>query len=79
MSQPIAVDCIFGPDGRIQIRRIKLNDHWLSIQQGRQWTDEQGHHILVIISGDEAQEILLSPETLRWQILPRRRTSPIVC
>ena len=79
MSQPIAVDCIFEADGRIQIRRIKLDDHWLSVQQGRQWTDEQGHHTLVIISGHEAQEILLSPTTMQWQILPLRRSPPIVC
>jgi hypothetical protein len=79
MSQPIAVNCTFEPDGRIQLHRIKLADHWLNVQQGRQWTDEQGHHILVIIAGQEVQEILLSPTTLHWQIMPGRSKPPIVC
>lgn len=78
MSEPIAVDCIFNLDGRIRVRRIERDDHWLSVEQGRQWTDEYGRHILVIIPGHDVQEILLSPATLQWQLIPRRGGSPIV-
>jgi hypothetical protein len=78
MSEPIAVDCEFDEDGFVRVRRIKLDDHWLHVEQGRQWLDENGRHILIMIPGSEVQEILLSPGTLQWQLLPHRMGPPIV-
>ena len=78
MSEPISVDCVFDQDGRVQVRRIKLDDHWLHVDQGRQWLDENGRHILIMLPGSDVQEILLSPGPLRWQLLPHRTGPAIV-
>lgn len=72
MSEPLAVDCLFHEDGRITVRRIKLDGSWVPVDQGRQWLDENGRHLLVIIPGHDVAELLLSPFTLQWQLLPRR-------
>lgn len=75
MSNTIAVDCVFNQDGRVRVRRIQLNDQWFSIEQGRQWIDENGRHILINIPGADVgtsvQEILLSPLSLQWEHVPR--------
>jgi hypothetical protein len=78
MTRPIGVDCLFYPDGRIRLRRIKLGDQWVAVEQGRQWQDENGRHILIIIPGQEVQEILLNPDSLHWQLLPRQGGTPIL-
>ena len=82
MSKTIAVDCMFNQDGRVRVRRIQLDDQWFSVEQGRQWMDENGRHILVSIPGTDVgtsvQEILLSTLTLQWHLQPRRTGLQIV-
>jgi hypothetical protein len=74
----ITVDCTIGRDGRVWIRRIKLEDDWLTVEQGRQWQDEEGRHVLVMRPNGQVDELLLSSNTLRWEIVPRRRNPQIV-
>lgn len=71
MKEPIAVDGVFHEDGRITVRRVKMDDRWLPVDQGRQWADENGRHILIIIPGRAVEELLLSPQTLQWRLLSR--------
>lgn len=78
MTEVSGVECLFSADGRIQVRRIKLHEEWLPVEQGRQWVDEQGHHILVMFPGSHVQELLLSRETLQWQTLARHSGSLVV-
>ena len=64
----IGVECTFGKDGRCHIRRIQINDKWVSVEQGRQWVDRQGRHVLVRIPGRPVQEIMLRSDTLTWEL-----------
>ena len=71
MKQPIGVECTIGKDGTVKVRRIEVGDRWLAVEQGRQWVDENGRHVLIMVPGGDAQEILLSANTLQWQLVSR--------
>lgn len=71
MSQPISVDCTIFSDGRIRVRRVRLGGSWRMIEQGRQWQDVAGRHVLVMLPGQQVTELLLSAQTLTWEIVPR--------
>lgn len=64
--EPISVDCVFREDGRIEVRRIEVNGRWLPVEQGRQWVDQLGRHVLVMLPGSQVREIMLRPETMTW-------------
>jgi hypothetical protein len=68
----IGVDAVFAANGRIQVRRIELDGHWLPVEQGRHWLNEAGLHVLVMVNG-RVREIRLSPDTLIWEIVPTRQ------
>jgi len=68
----IGVEATFAKDGRCRIRRIQIDDNWVSVEQGRQWVDRQGRHVLVRRLGQSVQEILLSSETMTWQLVNGR-------
>ena len=64
--KPISVDCIIAVDGRVSVRRIEIDGQWRAVEQGRQWVDEAGRHVLVILPGQPVQEILFRPEQMNW-------------
>ena len=68
--EPIGVECIFQADGRIEVRRIAMDGRWLAVEQGRQWVDQLGRHVLVMLPGNEAREIVLRPQTMTWVLRP---------
>ncbi len=78
MNQPVGVDCLFEKDGSLRVRRVQLDDQWLQVEQGRQWHDENGRHVLIQIPGGAVQEILLSPHALQWELVPRPAVWQIV-
>jgi exosome complex RNA-binding protein Rrp4 len=78
MTTNVTVDCTIGRNGRIWIKRIKLDDAWLVIEQGRQWQDENGRHVLVMRPGGQVEELLLSAKTLRWELMPRPSNRQII-
>ena len=78
MTTNVTVDCTIGRNGRIWIKRIKLDDAWLVVEQGRQWQDENGRHVLVMRPGGQVEELLLSAKTLRWELVPRPRSRQII-
>ncbi len=78
MNETISVDCIIDQDGRVRVRRVQLDDQWLPVEQGRQWIDENGRHVLITVLGGDVQEILLSPRSLQWELVPRWGGSQIV-
>lgn len=65
----IGVECRFAIDGTIDIRRIYLDGHWLSVGQGRQWVDQTGRHVLIMLPDDQPREIKLRPDTMTWELL----------
>ena len=68
----IGVEATFAKDGRCRVKRIQIKDNWVSVEQGRQWVDRQGRHVLVRLPGLPVQEILLSPETMTWKLVNGR-------
>lgn len=78
MDRPIAVDCSFEKDGHVRVRRIALDDRWLVVEPGRQWVDEYGRHVLIIIPGGQVYEIVLSPGTLTWTVISAQRKTNII-
>jgi len=66
----VPVDCTFQADGRVHVRRIRVDARWQMVEQGRQWVDREGRHVLVRPPGDRAQELLLRGDTLTWELRP---------
>lgn len=66
----IAVDCIFSEDGGVRVRRLRRNEKWTPVEQGRQWRDEDGRHVLVMLGGTDVYELVLLADTLTWQLKP---------
>lgn len=73
--QPIGVECKFGKEGEVQVRRVQMNGAWISVGQGRQWLDDDGRHVLIMLPNDQVRELILLPERLIWLLkpAPRRR------
>ena len=78
MQKALHVDCSFDKEGTVHIRRIAIEDSWFVVEPGRQWLDEFGRHVLIIIPGGRVLEIVLSPETLIWTIISDRTQSNIL-
>ncbi|MBE2220442.1 MAG: hypothetical protein IAF02_02825 [Anaerolineae bacterium] len=74
----IGVECTFAQNGRCHIKRIQIKDDWVPVEQGRQWVDRQGRHVLVRVPGQPVQEILLKPDTLTWELVNGRSDIQIV-
>ena len=69
----VSVECKFSEDGAVQVRKVQLNGRWLSVGQGRQWLDEDGRHVLIMLPGDEVRELVLQAGTLRWGLVEKDR------
>ena len=78
MQKAISVDCSFDNEGHVRIRRIAVEDSWFVVEPGRQWLDEFGRHVLIMIPGGRVLEIVLSSETLTWTIASARTQSTIL-
>ena len=70
--QPVGVACRFEANGRIRVERIQLDGQWLPVGQGRQWSDENGRHLLIMLPHNQTRELLLQASTLTWVLLPGR-------
>ena len=67
MTTPIEVDCTFDTDGRVRVRRVRLGRPWQPVEQGRQWADADGRHVLIRLP-DGVHELLLRADTLMWEL-----------
>ncbi|MBX7254526.1 MAG: hypothetical protein K1X50_21270 [Candidatus Promineofilum sp.] len=67
MNTPIEVDCTFEADGRVRVRRVRLGRPWQPVEQGRQWADADGRHVLIMLAGG-VHELLLRADTLTWEL-----------
>ena len=64
---PVEVDCRFDEDGRVHVRRVRLGRPWQAVEQGRQWVDDDGRHVLVLLAGG-VRELVLRADTLTWEL-----------
>ena len=64
---PVEVDCTFGADGRVRVRRVRLGRPWRVVEQGRQWADADARHVLVMLDGT-VHELVLRADTLTWEL-----------
>lgn len=71
-KRDIGVFCQFMQNGRIQVQRVQIDDTWIPVGQGRQWRDDNGRHVLIMLPGQIVREIVLRSDTLRWELLPPR-------
>ncbi len=67
---PIGVDCVISGDGSVQVNRVRIGQKWQTVEQGRQWQDAAGRHVLIMWASREVREILLRVETLTWEMMP---------
>jgi len=65
----VGVDCRFAEDGAVQVRKVLWNGRWQSVGQGRQWLDENGRHVLIMLPAEEVRELILQPGTLQWGLV----------
>ena len=68
----IGVECRFAEDGSVRVRKVQVNGRWQSVGQGRQWHDENGRHILIMLPNEAVGELLLQTQTLTWQLVASR-------
>lgn len=66
--ETIAVDCLFKEDGTVRVRRIKRHGTWIPVTQGRQWQNDAGRHVLIMLYGREVREISLNAQSLVWEL-----------
>ena len=66
----VAVDCKFKKDGTVRVMRVKVGDLWLPVTQGRQWQDDDGRHILIMLDDTKVRTLSLNPQSLTWEITP---------
>lgn len=71
---PIGVECTFASDGAVRVRRVEISGQWLVVEQGRQWADEHGRHVLVMLPGKVVRELLLLPHSLTWQMKTKNQS-----
>lgn len=71
--QQVGVECSFAVDGRVHVRRIEIGGSWQPVEQGRQWQDNAGRHVLILRPGEQVEELLLRAEDQTWWLLPRAR------
>ena len=64
---PVEVDCRFDEDGRVHVRRVRLGRPWQAVEQGRQWIDDDGRHVLVMLARG-VRELVLRADTLTWEL-----------
>lgn len=68
MNDPVAVEARFEPDGSIQPVGLVLNGKRLNVQAvGRQWDEDDGRHILVMSSGQQA-ELVYRAADASWRL-----------
>jgi hypothetical protein len=76
---PIDVECSFDTFGRVRIWRLKLGGRWRMVEQGRQWQDADGRHILIMLPDRSpgVHELWLRADTLTWELreLPGARAA----
>lgn len=78
---PVEVDCSFDATGQVRVRRVRLGSRWRVVEQGRQWQDVDGRHVLIRLPegyGGTVRELLLRADALVWELRDRPGAKPVV-
>jgi len=67
----VGVDCHFRADGKVTVHKVHLENQWRAVEQGRQWIDHEGRHVLIMLPGQPVQELVLGKETMTWSLRPQ--------
>ncbi len=69
IMKQISADCTFKADGAVRVRRVEIEGSWWSVEQGRQWVDEYGRHVLIMLSNNQVREIVLRTDSMTWEMV----------
>jgi hypothetical protein len=53
----------------VRVRRVEMEGAWLSVEQGRQWVDEYGRHVLIMLPNNQVREIILRDDSMTWEMV----------
>lgn len=76
--QPIGVECVFAKEGDVRVRRVQMNGTWIAVGQGRQWVDDYGRHVLIMMPNNQVRELILRPDKLVWRLKPSVRRPQLI-
>lgn len=77
-TQTVGVECTFSANSTIQVRRIQQGEQWITVEQGRQWQDGNGRHLLIMLPNQQTRTLTLRPDTLLWELQPLPNTRQVV-
>ena len=66
----IGVDCVFNVDGSLTVRQLNFDGSWISVEQGRQWIDQEGWHVLIRLLDQGVRELVLRADLMNWELRP---------
>jgi hypothetical protein len=67
--EPIEVTARFSEDGKITVQHFAWNGGRYHVESaGRQWTDDDGQHMLVMVAGGQIYELVFTGIEARWYI-----------
>ena len=65
-----ADDSIIIPSTKRKTLTTKRKRTWLDVTDiGRQWVDEEGRHVLVMVAGRHTFELVLAQDNLSWRVV----------
>ena len=70
VDQSTSVRAYFKEDKSVHPQRFTWEGRWLSVSDiGRQWVDDAGRHVLVMVAGQRTFELLLTRQNLTWRVV----------
>jgi hypothetical protein len=67
---PTAVDARFDQDGGVRVASFTWRQtQLLVVAAGRTWLDDDGRHLLVMVTGDRIYELVLRRSDLSWRVV----------
>ena len=70
VDEPTAVEARFDDDGDVHPRRFTWDQSWLDVSdEGRQWTEEEGCLVLVMVAGRQNYDLVLRRQSLTWWVV----------
>jgi hypothetical protein len=64
----VGVDCVFTKEGTIRVSRVQLGEEWRPVSQGRQWQDQSGRHMLIMLVGGEVRQLTFHSDRMTWDL-----------
>lgn len=66
------VKASFDQDGKVQVLSFSWGGSELGVTaRGRTWMDDDGRHVLVMVSGERVFELVLRRSDLTWRVVGR--------